>query len=100
MKTNRHWLMLSLLCGTLLVAPILAPLTAPAYGVEVEDEEWYDPSDWFDGDEVEYEYEDDYDDYDDDYYYDDDYDDGYYYDGDYYTDEWGDDGDFAEWWDD
>ncbi|KAA1258661.1 hypothetical protein LF1_11830 [Rubripirellula obstinata] len=93
----------------LLQAPTLMNTAMGDY--YLEEEEWYDPSDWFNGSDYEWEYEDDdsyyeasyYDDgyADDDWFYDsygddyDWYDDGYYdddYDYDYYEDDY----DYAE----
>ncbi len=70
----------------------LAPSAALAqdeYGYGASEEEWYDPSDWFDGDEIDYEDEYEYG-YDEDEWFEGDYDayDDNAYD---YDDEWGED---------
>lgn len=114
------WLAAALLAMTPMVTPnaptndLAAQEYVPGAGYVAEDE-WYDPSDWFDGNDVEIEdyYEGDadayadYDEvYDDDYvddYYDYDYDDDYYYDDDSLYDDYYyglDDGyDFDDYWD-
>ncbi len=115
---GKHWTALAVLLAIgLAIAPV-----APAQDIEVEEQEWYDPSDWFDDspdveydwweDEYEYEYDDDWGDddgydYDDDwgydygYDYDDDWGYNYGYDYDYWTDDWYDDeGVWENWWED
>lgn len=102
-----RWLCVIVLATPLLVAGNLSAQDyVPGAGYIAEDE-WYDPSDWFDGNDLETEdyYDGDADAYADDYYYDDyDFDDHYgdgYGDYDnYYTDDWYDDGgDFDDWYD-
>lgn len=73
-------------------------------GEGLHEEEWYDPSDWFDYEAgVDRELDDVYDYYEGDYqeeYSEEDYEDGFGWDYSYYSDEWyDDDNDFYDWWD-